>query len=321
MPHYRFDLVRLLAGYFLVACDFGYKRSIEPFGILLKAESPAPVFAQIQSKIIEPLHHKDQLAKLAVAQTDINFANVDIELDIVPHVLGEPLRSHCLQCDHCDMPQFVGRVAFDIFRALFTGFLLGGGRVRQLMRERMCHHLDEQRAIGMLIGEEKLFVVVEIELEGVDGELLVERAVVFLFREGAAVETFLPVLVHRMRVDVIHNYTEGVVPVAFVALEAHMDIIDIQHSVVDDSDKVLLSKGLVFGSLAPLLLHLQPYPLQHTLQHLLGIELVLTLAVVDAKQRVDASDSDGCALVLEAGPGDFDVYSFDVAEAEDERHV
>lgn len=137
-------------------------------------------------------------------------------------------------------------------------------------------------------------------------------------REVARIEEALFVLVYGVALYIVHDDSEGIVPVPAIALKPDVDIVDIDHCVVHDPDEVLLCKGLLLVALVPLLLHLHPYALYHALQQFVCIYAIIDLLVADVQQHVDAPYVDEGVLLLETRPGDVYVYLFDVAEFERE---
>lgn len=84
-------------------------------------------------------------------------------------------------------------------------------------------------------------------------------------REVTSIEKFLFILIYSVALYIIHDDSKGIIPIPAIALKPNMDIVDIDHRIVYDPDKVLLSKGLLLVALIPFLLHLHLYALDHAL--------------------------------------------------------
>lgn len=103
-----------------------------------------------------------------------------------------------------------------------------------------------------------------------------------------------------------------------VTLQPHVDVVHCHHCIVHDPDQVLLGESLLLTALAPLLLHLQSDPLHHTPNQLGRIGSFLGLSIADIEKDVDPLYLHHCALLLQTGPGNADVYLLNVAETQRE---
>lgn len=131
----------------------------------------------------------------------------------------------------------------------------------------------------------------------------------------ASIEGTLFILVDCETLDIVHDNPEGIVPVSTVAFEPDMYVIDINHCVIDNPNKVLLRKGfLLIALLAPLFLHLKLYPFQHALQQFCGIDLFLNLLIADVQQNIDTLHVYKCVLFFQTGPRNINVYLLNVTE-------
>lgn len=102
-----------------------------------------------------------------------------------------------------------------------------------------------------------------------------------------------------------------------------MDLVYVEHQVVDDADEGFLGECLLFVGARLLILQLllqlgfDPTPdLLHTLDHIDVV--VIHLVVLEGQEDVDTLDGYGCGFLLEAGPGHIDEDAGDVAELEGE---
>lgn len=130
----------------------------------------------------------------------------------------------------------------------------------------MRHCADKERS-GPIheVGDEYLLLIIEVQLQLLDIEYLLKRQILLLMREVSCIEEALFVLIYGVTLDIVHDDTEGVIPVPAIALKPNVDIVDIDHCIVHYPYQVLLGEGLLLVALVPFLLHLHLYALDHAL--------------------------------------------------------
>ena len=136
--------------------------------------------------------------------------------------------------------------------------------------------------------------------------------------EVPSVEILLFVLVDGVAGDPVHNHPERVVPVAAVTLQSHMDVVHADHDIVHNPNEILLCECFFLTAVVPFLLHFHFDAFHHASQQFCGVHCFVDFLVADVEEHIDALYLDYGVFFLEGGPGDVDVYLFDVAELERE---
>lgn len=184
----------------------------------------------------------------------------------------------------------------------------------------MSHHPDHEiMPIMKLIAHEDCLVIVEVNLEFRNIEYLLEKFIRLLLAERPMIKGLLFVLIDGIRADVIHDDSQRVIPVSLEAFQPNVNVVYVNDCIVYYPYEVLFGKSLLFpDALRPLLLHFHLDSLDHALQQLCRIIIILDLLIAHVEQNVDAFHCDYCALLLQIRPRDVDMYPLDMAELEGE---
>lgn len=85
-----------------------------------------------------------------------------------------------------------------------------------------------------IIAYEYFLFIIKVNFKGRNIQCFSQRFVGFLFAEGAMIEGSLFVFIDSMRIDVINDYSQRIIPIPFEALDSDMNIVNVDDCIIYD---------------------------------------------------------------------------------------